>query len=136
MGHVILLGSTPITWSSKTERSILLSTAESEWTALARGIRHGKFLLGIASEIGMDQGCMTWFCDNQAAIKNAKTPGFSGRARFVDSKLKFTRQECESGRVKLEYISGGDQLADRFTKRLAKDGHQTFMTTMLCNVPM
>ncbi len=102
VGYVILLGNAPITWSSKTERSILLSTAESEWTALTRGIRDGKFLLGVASKFGVDQGCMPWFCDNQAAIKNAKTPGFCGRARFVDNKIKFTRQECESGRVELK----------------------------------
>ncbi len=131
VGYMILLGSAPITWSSKTERSILLSTAESEWTALARGIRHGKFLLGVASELGVDQGCMPWFSDNQAAIKNAKTPGFSGRARFVDIKLKFTRQECESGRVELKYVPGDGQLADGFTKRLARPGHQKFVTTVL-----
>ncbi|MCP3666280.1 MAG: hypothetical protein GY696_27900, partial [Gammaproteobacteria bacterium] len=40
IGYVILLGSSPITWSSRTDRSIILSTAEAEWTALARGIRH------------------------------------------------------------------------------------------------
>ncbi len=133
---MIQLGGMPITWSSKTERSILLSTAESEWTALARGIRHGGFLLGIAGEVGIDQGCMKWYCDNQAAIKNAKTPGFSGRARFVDIKLKFTRQECESGRVELEYVSGCEQLADGFTKRLSRAGRQKFVATVLRDIRM
>ncbi|MCP4145680.1 MAG: hypothetical protein GY752_10420, partial [bacterium] len=99
VGYMILLGRTPITWSSKTERSILLSTAETEWTALAKGIRHGNYLLGISNDIGLDQGSMRWFCDNQAAIKNAKTPGYSGRTRFVDIKLKFTRQMCDSGQI-------------------------------------
>ncbi len=131
LGYMILLGNVPITWSSKTERSILLSTAETEWIALARGIRHGKFIMGIANEIGISQGSMRWFCDNQAAIKNAKTPGFSGRARFVDIKLKFTRQECESGRVSLEYISGSDQLADGLTKRLERTKHERFKSSLL-----
>ncbi len=43
-GYVLFLGKTPITWSSKTERSIVLSTTESERTALARGIRHANFI--------------------------------------------------------------------------------------------
>ncbi len=72
-GYVILLGSSPVAWSSRTEKSITLSTAESEWTALARGIRHAKFLKGILEELGYKQGRTTWLCDNQAAIVAAKT---------------------------------------------------------------
>ncbi len=45
VGYIILLGNNPVTWSSRTERSIILSTAE--WTALVRGIRHSNFLKGI-----------------------------------------------------------------------------------------
>ncbi len=120
-----------VTWSSKTERSILLSTAESEWTALAKRIRHGNFLLGIVNELGVDQGCTPWFSDNQAAIINAKTPGYNGRARFVDVKLKFTRQECDSERVDLTYVAGTDHLADGFTKMLSGPGNQKFVAPML-----
>ncbi len=49
----------------------------------------------------------------------------------MDIKLKFTQQECESGRVELEYVSGCDQLADGFTKRLSRAGHQKFVATAL-----
>ncbi|MCP3663063.1 MAG: Ty1/Copia family ribonuclease HI [Gammaproteobacteria bacterium] len=59
IGYVILLGNSPVTWSSRTEKSIMLSTAESEWTALAKGIRHGNFLRGIFNELGYKQGRIT-----------------------------------------------------------------------------
>ncbi len=94
-GYVLFLGKTPITWSSKTERRIALSTTESEWKALARGIRHGAFLKGFLNEIGFEQPRIPWFCDNVATIVSAKTLGFNGRTRHVDIELKFTRQEHE-----------------------------------------
>ncbi len=90
-GYVLLLGGTPISWSSKTERSIVLSTTESEWTALARGIRHANVQKGILEELGFRQDRTQWFCDNKATIVSAKTLGFNGRTRHVDVKLKFTR---------------------------------------------
>ncbi len=101
IGYVILLGSTPVSGSSRTEKSILLSTADLEWTALARGIRHANFLKGILGELGAKQGRTPWFCDNQAAIVAAKTCGFNGRTRHVDMKLKFTRQEHEQGKIEI-----------------------------------
>ncbi len=54
-GYVLFLGETPISWSSKTERSIVLSATESEWTALARGIKHATFQKGILGELGFSQ---------------------------------------------------------------------------------
>ncbi len=50
-----MLRETIVSWSSKTERSIVLSTAESEWTALVRGIKHGNFLRGLLEELGFKQ---------------------------------------------------------------------------------
>ncbi len=60
--------------------------------------------------------------------------GFSGRTRHVDVKLKFTRQECESKRVKLQYVPTDQQLADVLTKRLKRVKHSQFVTTALVNI--
>ncbi len=130
-GYMVFLGKTMITWSSKTERSIVLSTTESEWTALARGIRHASFLRGITEELGFKQSTIPWFCDNQATIKTARTTGFNGRTRHVDVKLKFTRQECEQGIVTLKYVPTDHQMADVLTKRLRKVKHNRFVSTAL-----
>ncbi len=120
-GYLIILGETVVTWSSKTERSIVLSTAESEWTALARGIKHANFLRGLLEELEFKQSRIPWFCDNQATIVSTKTIGFSGRTRHVDDKLKFTRQECQQGHIELQYIPTNRQLADGLTKKAGKD---------------
>ncbi len=130
-GYVLFLGETPISWSSKTERSIVLSTTESEWTALARGIRHTSFMKGFLGEMGFGQARIPWFCDNTATIISAKTLGFNGRTRHVDVKLKFTRQEHELGNIELVYIPTEDQIADGLTKRLTRVKHEHFTSMML-----
>ncbi len=129
-----MLGQTVICWSSKTERGIVLSTAESEWTATARGIRHANFLRGILEELDLEQSGVPWFCDNQAAIISARTTGFNGRTRHVDVKLKFTRQECEQGRIVLRYVPTDRQLADGLTKRLRKAKHGEFTAAVFQNI--
>ncbi len=129
-GYILFLGETPIVWSSKTERGVVLSTTESEWMALARGIKHASFTKGFLGEIGFEQSRVPWFCDNQASIMSAYTPGFNGRTRHIDVKMKFTRQEHELGNIEILYIPTDDQIADGPTKRLTKAKHKQFMSVM------
>ncbi len=133
-GYMIMYGTTLVTWSSKIERCITLSTAEAEWTALVRGIRHGNYIRGVMIELDTPQPALPWRCDNLAAIKAAKTPGFSGRTRHVDAKLKFTRQECELGNVDIEYVCSSQQLADGLTKRLKRQKHRGMIEQTLCKI--
>ncbi len=130
-GYLIMFGSTVISWSSKTERNIVLNTTESEWTALARGIKHRNFLRGLLEELGFRQPTTLWFCDNQATIISARTVGFNGRTRHVDVKLKFTRQECERGHIELQYVPTDRQLADGLTKRLRRIKHEQMVNALL-----
>ncbi len=130
VGYIILLRSTPISWSSRTEKNILLSTAESEWTAMARGIRHANFLSAVMVELGFVQSKTPWFCDNQAVIVSARTIGFNRRTRHVDIKLKFTRHECEQGRFELQYVLTDRQLADGLTKRLRRDKNERMVSAL------
>ncbi len=130
-GYLIMFGETVVSWSSKTEKNIVLSTAESEWTALARGIKHANFLRGLLEELGLRQPRTPWFCDNQATIISARTIGFNGRTRHVDVKLKFTRQECERGYIELQYVPTDQQLADGLTKRLRRNKNELMVSTLL-----
>ncbi len=85
-------------------------------------------------ELGLEQPGIPWHCDNQSTIVSARTIGFSGRTRHVDVKLKFTRRECESKRVKVQYVPTDQQLADVLTKRLKRVKHGQFVTAALVNI--
>ncbi len=90
-----------------------------------------SFTKGFLGEIGFEQSTVPWYCDNQATIISARTPGFNGRTRHVDVKMKFTRQEHELGNIELLYIPTNDQVADGLTKRLTKAKHEHFTSVML-----
>ncbi len=86
------------------------------------------------NELDIPQPKLPWYCDNQATIIAAKTPGFNGRTRHVDTKLKFTRQEFELGNIDILYVCTDRQLADGLTKRLKKRKHQHMIEQVLRNI--
>ncbi len=67
-GDVIKLGEAAIQCVSRTQRAIVTSTTEAEWTALNEGARHGVCIRGLLSEIRLHQKRITWWCDNASTI--------------------------------------------------------------------
>lgn len=65
---------------------------------------------------------MVLLCDNQGAIRYSKSTLLHRRTKHIDNKWNFIRDEVQSGRVKMKYMSTEYQLADILTKGLPKDG--------------
>ena len=108
-----------------------ISTCEAEWTALALGMRHGQYLRNILKELGFEQGTTVWYEDNLSTVKAASTPGFSGRTKHVDIKIKCTREFVQRGLFSVRYIPSKEQLADILTKRLRGYQQAAFLRDVL-----
>ncbi|CAN0022724.1 unnamed protein product, partial [Choristocarpus tenellus] len=119
-GYIILFNGSPITWRSKLQGAVTLSSSEAEWTAMAYGMRHCIFIQGILGKIGILQNQTPWFCDNCGAIQASSITGFNGRTKHVDRKLKCTREYVDQGISHVEYVPTSRQLADILTKSLRK----------------
>ena len=52
------------------------------------------------------------------AVPSVSKVGFRGRAKYVDVKLKCTREYVERGVIELKYVGTKEQMADILTKRL------------------
>ena len=59
--------------------------------------------------------------DNQSAICMTKNPQFHGRAKHIDIKFHFIREQVEKGTVNLKYCPSEEMIADMLTKGLSKD---------------
>ena len=123
----MLLG-TPISWGSKKQSSVSLSTSEAEYIALSLAIQEGKRIhrllceiLKTANESGPD---LIIFEDNQSCIKMTKNPVNHGRAKHIDIKYHHIRDEVKRGEVKLEYCETSIMLADIMTKGLSGPRHK------------
>ena len=129
-GFVILLGTTPISWSSKLQTEIVLSTMESEYIALSQSLRVLLPLRQVLQEVTKALHLTTTpqapiystiFEDNQACFKLATSdpPRMTPRSKSIAIKYHWFREHLIPGEVELKPISSELQLADIFTKPLS-----------------
>uniref|UniRef100_A0AAV1TZ13 Reverse transcriptase Ty1/copia-type domain-containing protein n=1 Tax=Peronospora matthiolae TaxID=2874970 RepID=A0AAV1TZ13_9STRA len=133
-GYTFMLLGAPVSWGSKKQPSVLLSTTEAEYIALSLAIQEGKWIHRLLCEIVMaanEEGPELMIHeDNQSCIKMTKNPVNHGRAKHIDIKYHHIRDEVKRGEVKLKYCETAVMLADIMTKGLHGPRHKE-MTTAL-----
>ncbi|XP_069146145.1 uncharacterized mitochondrial protein AtMg00810-like [Solanum lycopersicum] len=118
-GYVFVLGTGAISWSSRKQKIVTLSTTEAEFVAATACACQAIWLRKILEELRFKQkGATIIFCDNNSAIKLSKNPVLHGRSNHIDVKYYFLRDLNNEGTVELQYCRSEDQLADIFTKPL------------------
>ena len=118
-GWVVKLNGDPISWASKKQRTVALSTCEAELYAKAAGIQEVLWHRGLMRELGLNiHTGSTVHGDNQSAIAVAKNGVRSDRTKHVDVKYHFVTEAVESGEVVLKWVPTHEQQADIFTKAL------------------
>ena len=118
-GFVFKLCGAAISWRSKKQSCVALSTAEAEYIALAIAVQESVWLQELLSS--MKEASVkpaTIFEDNKSAICLAKNPQYHGRAKHIDIKHHFIRQRVQDGDIKLEFCKSEDMIADMLTKGL------------------
>uniref|UniRef100_A0AAV1VG97 Reverse transcriptase Ty1/copia-type domain-containing protein n=1 Tax=Peronospora matthiolae TaxID=2874970 RepID=A0AAV1VG97_9STRA len=123
----MLLGA-PVSWGSKKQPTVSLSTSQAEYIALSLAIQEGKWnyrlpceIMAAANEDGPE---LTIRKDNQSCIKMTKNPVNHGRAKYIDIKYHHICDEVKRGEVKLGYCETKVMLADIMTKGLHGPRHK------------
>ena len=127
-GYVCTLSGAPISWRSKKQTTVALSTAEAEYIALAAAAQEVVWLRHLMRGLGMSTPPTVIHEDNQSAIAIAKNPQFHGRTKHVDIKYHFVRELVNNGSILLGYCASVDMLADLLTKGLAAPQHRKLST--------
>jgi hypothetical protein len=118
-GFVFMLGTGAVSWSSKKQPVVTLSTTEAEFIAAASCACQGVWLRRILGNIGLEQVTSTViYCDNNSAIKLSKNPVLHGRSKHIDVRFHFLRDLTRDGVVELVYCNTQEQIADIMTKPL------------------
>ena len=119
-GYVFQVGGTPISWRSKKQACVALSTAEAEYIALAGTAQESLWLQQLFSDLEKEPTKkMVIFEDNQSAISMAKNPQFHGRSKHIAIKYHFIREQVRNGKVELKCCRTNDMVADIMTKGLS-----------------
>jgi len=118
----------PITWDSRKQRSVALSSNESEYMGLSDASKEAIYLRGMFEELGMKIRDRTpIYNDNQGAIKLAENPVHHARSKHIDIRYHFVRESLSNGLITINYVPTDKMLADIFTKGLVKIKHLRLM---------
>jgi hypothetical protein len=102
-GYVFLLSEGAVSWSSKKQPVVALSTTEAEFVAAASCACQGVWMRRVLEKLGHPQGkCTTVLCDNSSTIKLSKNPVMHGRSKHIDVRFHFLRDLTRDGVVELK----------------------------------
>ncbi|XP_019242172.1 PREDICTED: uncharacterized protein LOC109222255 [Nicotiana attenuata] len=127
-GYLILLGGSPVSWKSKKQSTIALSSAEAKYKSVRAVVGELVWLVRLFEEFSVTLSLpIPVFCDSQAALHIAKNPVFHERTKHIEVDCHFVRDKLQEGLISLHYIPTSDQLADIFTKTLTWIKHSTLL---------
>lgn len=120
-GMVIKLNNCVISWLSKKQQTVALSTAEAEYMAISAAVQEVKWIKQLLNELKVNLGTepITLYTDNKAAIAIGENDVQHNRTKHIDIRHHFIRDEVKNKFIKLLWIETKDQLADINTKALS-----------------
>jgi hypothetical protein len=131
-GWVAKVNGDPISWSSKKQRTVALSTCEAELYAQSAAIQEVLWLRGLLRELGLHVHVGSEvFCDNQSTVAVVKNGIKGERTKHVDVKYHFVTETVERGDVHLKWIPTAEQQADIFTKALAQPAFEQLRSQLM-----
>lgn len=117
-GWIALINGDPVSWASKKQNSVALSTCESELYAECAATQELLWLRGLMKELGLKRESAILYGDNQSAVSAAKNGVRTERTKHIDIKHHFITDAVSRGQVSLEWIPTTEQKADILTKAL------------------
>lgn len=113
----MFIGDSLVSWKSKKQETVSMSTAEAEFRAMSQGTKEMIWLSRLLDDFMVPFTPPAYlYCDNTAALHIANNSVFHERTKHVELDCYKTREAIESGFLKTMYVATEDQLADALTK--------------------
>ena len=135
-GFIIYVLGVAVSWKSKAQRSVTLSSTEAEYVALSETSAEIMFLKQVLEFLGFEvKYPIVVHVDNMGAIYLANNQTTGVRTKHVDVRYHFVREFIEDGVVKIVYVKTDENCADMFTKNLSQKQFHYHATKYLKSVP-
>nr|GEX46411.1 hypothetical protein [Tanacetum cinerariifolium] len=120
-GNYFTLGSGVVSWASKKQATVALSSTEAEYVAATKAACQAIWLRRMLSDLNQTQNdATTILCDNMSAIAMTRNHVLHHRTKHIAIKHHFIRELVAKRQVELEFCRTDQQLADLFTKSLSR----------------
>ena len=121
-GYIFQVGGTAVSWKSRKQSCVALSTAEAEYIALSQAAQEAIWLKQLNTDLKVESSePTTIYEDNQAAICLSKNPQGHGKSKHIDIKYHYIRDQVHNRTIELKYCPTENMVADMLTKGLAKE---------------
>jgi transposase InsO family protein len=121
-GYVIMIDNCIVSWVSKKQSTVSLSTAEAEYMSISSALQEMKWITQFLSEINYTQSSIPiLYCDNQAAIAISKNDVNHSRTKHIDIRHHYIREAIQNHELDIKWIESEKQLADINTKALGRN---------------
>jgi hypothetical protein len=107
-----------VSWASKKQNLVALSTAEAEYIDAGHCCAQLLWMRQTLRDYGYKFSKVPLLYDNESAIRMADNPIEHGRTKHIAIRYHFLRDHQQKGDIEIAYINTKDQLADIFTKPL------------------
>jgi hypothetical protein len=106
---------------------VALSTAEAKHILLSVAVREAVWLRKLLTDLfDHEMDPITIHCDNQSCMKLSENPVFHDRSKHIEIKYHYIRDMVQRKIVHVQYLPTHEQIADIFTKPLAKTKFEYF----------
>jgi hypothetical protein len=126
-GYCFLLAGCAISWSSKKQQTVAISTTEAEYYAATHATKQIMWLRSFLADLGFPQPeSSTLYLDNKSAIDLSHNPEFHARTKHIDIQHHFIREKIEDKILKVSHVPTKENTADIFTKALPRPQFEDF----------
>ena len=130
-GYVVLMAGGAVSWSSKRQATVALSTVEAEYVAMSRCAQQVVWMHNWLEEVAIEYSTPGLIKgDNRGAIALSKNTKDHGKVKHIDIRHHYIRELLEDGAIVIEHVPSSDNLADLFTKPLPRDHHHRLLTSL------
>ena len=123
-----MLAGGPVSWSSKLQPVVALSTTEAEYMSLTRGAQQALWMFSFMREVGLEQEFPAiLYGDNSAAIALTKNTKGHARAKHIDVRYHYIRERVAANELQVIQVPSAENLADILTKPLGRVAHENII---------
>ncbi|GJR73019.1 hypothetical protein Tco_0085384 [Tanacetum coccineum] len=116
-----LLGDKIVSWSSKRQKSIAISSVEAEYIALSGCCAQVLWMRSQLTDYGLGFNKIPMYYDNKSTITLCCNNVQHSRSKHIDIRFHFIKEQVKNGVVELYFVNTKYQLPDIFTKALGRE---------------
>ncbi|GJV53333.1 retrovirus-related pol polyprotein from transposon TNT 1-94 [Tanacetum coccineum] len=120
-GSMQFLGDRLVSWSSKRQKSVAISSTEAEYIAMSGCCAQILWMRSQLTDYGLGFNKIPMYCDNKSAIALCCNNVQHSRSKHIDIRFHFIKEHVENGVIELYFVNTEYQLADIFTKPLCRE---------------